>query len=189
MIKRYNEFILEYNIKDDPRLNNQVAIGDLIIPTHKDLMDIVNSDKAYNVRQIYGERAGGHTGAFLDRLDELYYHGGKVYRVVFLDNLDNLRTDNPGKNWTLFKDGIKGYIWNLHGEYEAGFMETGFGDIPFEQLQFAILTGRIEPKSFDPVRTFNQFLEFPEENEIRLTDQSMVKVIDVEEKTWDELIK
>ena len=47
------------------------------------------------------EDAEDEVNYYVNLLTDLYNNGGQIYRLVFLDNPDDLREDDLGKHWIM----------------------------------------------------------------------------------------
>jgi hypothetical protein len=93
---------------------------------------------------------------YFNNLEDLYKNGGKVFRLVFLNDIDDLDSENLGNHWTGDPSNLSRFS-DMLGENE---LRTG--DNPF------IIEATINPKEIDIKSSINQFLELPYECEINL---------------------
>jgi len=127
------------------------------------LLDIFNSFLSY-----YGDydkalyEMYDHIGVFIQK----YEKGGYIYRLIYVDSVDDINLDDMGKHWA-----VDDYIVNdLH---DSGWKENfGKGEHGF------VITLEVEPKniSIDNVDIEGN----PEEKEVNVIDFDKTKLISVD---------
>jgi len=161
---------------------NYYNIGNLKFKTYNDFKRNIES-KSYTIQQLYPIRYMGYAASFLEHIDELWHTGGEIYRILIVDNINNVNIKSLGHYWTVSKTNINNYIDNIKGDYEEGFLATDEypWDSPLDEMCIVLVTAKTPPKNFNPNRVWGQFLEFPEEQEVYIEDPSLLSVVNVVE--------
>ena len=137
-LKRFNE-----------NFNNEIDKEEIINKVKFEFNDIEDAEDEVNY--------------YIDSLIDLYNNGGKIYRLVFLDNIEDLRKDDLGKHWVIDP--------GVFSRFEEGLVGTAEGETPY------LITANIEPKQIDIEESISSFIALPLENEINLkynpTDYSL----------------
>lgn len=128
-LKRFNE-----------NFNNQINKEEIINKVKFEFNDLEDAEDEVNY--------------YVDLLTDLYNNGGQIYRLVFLDNPDDLRDDDLGKHW-IMDTGVL-------DRFQEGLLGTAEGETPY------LITANIEPKQIDIEESLNSFIALPLENEINL---------------------
>ena len=137
-LKRFNE-----------KFNNQINKEEIINKVKFEFNDLEDAEDEVNY--------------YVDLLTDLYNNGGEIYRLVFLDNPDDLREDDLGKHWLMDTAVLD--------RFQEGLLGTAKGETPY------LITANIEPKQIDIEESLSSFIALPLENEINLkynpTDYSL----------------
>ena len=139
MITKFNNFINE-------SINKLISEKD-----YKEyLLKLINN---------YGnkKRAKESLDDYLYDINNLQSNGGTLYRLVFLENIKDLRTDDLGEYWTVYKDDISRYYHNI--------------EVEDEDVKPYLITGEFEKDSIDIESSIGQFVELPDEYEINIKKQ------------------
>lgn len=107
---------------------------------------------------VFGDKETGKYEAdwYIDTLEDLYSKGGKVYRMLFLENINDLDKDNLGVSWTLDEGCFSRIYGNIVGEHND---EEAY-----------IITALVPPKFVNISQSIECFMELPQESEVNLKD-------------------
>lgn len=94
---------------------------------------------------------------YLEDISNLQINGGTLYRLVFLNNIKDLRTDDLGEYWTVYKEDISRFYHNIYVEDE--------------DMKPYLITANFEPNSIDVNMSLLQFSDIPDEYEVNITKQ------------------
>lgn len=94
---------------------------------------------------------------YLEDISNLQINGGTLYRLVFLNNIKDLRTDDLGEYWTVYKEDISRFYHNIYVEDE--------------HMKPYLITANFEPNSIDVNMSLLQFSDIPDEYEVNITKQ------------------
>lgn len=94
---------------------------------------------------------------YLEDVSNLQINGGTLYRLVFLNNIKDLRTDDLGEYWTVYKEDISRFYYNIYVEDE--------------DMKPYLITANFEPNSIDVNMSLLQFSDIPDEYEVNITKQ------------------
>lgn len=94
---------------------------------------------------------------YLEEIGNLQVNGGKLYRLVFLKQINHLRKKDLGDHWTIYKDDISRFYHNIYVEDE--------GMKPY------LITANFEPNSIDVNMSILNFSDLPDEYEVNITKQ------------------
>lgn len=90
---------------------------------------------------------------YIDVLEDLFYKGGEIYRIVFLEKEEDLNADGLGTSWTVDEGCFSRIYQNIIGE---------------NQGQAYMITAKIPPKFVDVDNSIACFMILPQEAEVNL---------------------
>jgi len=129
-------------------------------PKKKRVLESLNFDQ-YLIKLVhnYGnnKRAQEALDDYKETLKTLQKEGGTLYRVVFLKNIEDLKKDKLGEHWTIYKDDISRFFENIRVEDDDLF--------PY------LITGKFAPKSIAIEKSWETFVEIPDEMEVSIKKQ------------------
>lgn len=100
-----------------------------------------------------------------------------IYRLIKLNDIANLDTNNIGKHWSFEKEGVGAF-----GEQHPNRQEMTTGK-PY------ILTGVVNPQDIDWIYSFHSFIYYGEDQwECSLEQNATVKIIEINDKKLDKPI-
>jgi hypothetical protein len=88
----------------------------------------------------------------------------EIYRLIRLDNINQLELDNIGEYWSFEETGV--------GDYGSGRRE-------FKGNKKFVLTGLVEPSNIDWEHGFYSFLFYPDQDECALKAGTNVKITEI----------
>jgi hypothetical protein len=100
------------------------------------------------------ERAEEELKWYKGSIDHLQKNGGEIYRLIFLENLENLDDDNLGEHWTIEFSQLSNFYESLKTE-----------GLPY------LITGYLKPGQIDEYSSITTFMDLPHELEINLKSQ------------------
>ena len=90
---------------------------------------------------------------YTETIDKLYQNGGNVYRLVFLQDMSDLNTDDLGEHWCVELNQLSNFYDSL---------EDNDG-LPY------LITGHLEAGQVDNDQSYVSYEELPHELEVNLT--------------------
>ncbi len=91
---------------------------------------------------------------YKEDIEEIQKNGGELYRIVFLKDKSELEDDKLGEHWTLYKDDISRFFYNIKVENDEVF--------PY------LITGKFSPNSIEEESSWETFIQIPDEQEVNI---------------------
>ena len=154
MIVKFNNFIKE---SIDEFINKMVSQDDY---------DEALSDLTDNYGDI--NTAKERLDWYLQDIGNIQINICTLYRLVFLKNLNELRNNDLGEYWTVYKDDISRYYHNIYVEDE--------------NMKPYLIIGKFEPNSIDIKSSLLQFSQIPDEYEVNIIKQPIDYKIELYKK-------
>ena len=154
MILKFNNFIKE---SVDEFINKMISQDDY---------DVTLSYLTDNYNDI--NTAKDRLDQYLEDIGNIQINGGILYRLVFLKNLGQLRKNDLGEYWTVYKDDISRYYHNIYVEDE--------------DMKPYLIIGKFESNSIDIKSSLSQFSQLPDEYEVNITKQPIDYKIELYKK-------
>lgn len=163
IIKKLNEYMDKYNRMKDDFIKSLRTFDDLTDDKIRECIDYFGYEGYNDVDEAYED--------LVEKVDEWKKLPDtiKLYRIIGVENEDDINLDELGEHWVLYK-------WMLDGD-----LLGSIGDDLWEDTYEPYVVEALVPKSeIDVKQTIIQNLSFPNENEINLKDKGKgAKVIKI----------
>lgn len=134
----------------------------------------------------YDEDANDVATYYYDTVEDIDDNGGDVYRLMFLNDIEDLRVNNLGESWSIDKNHFSEFAHKLHRNF---VLDTDDKDEQLKRMSMTpyLITATLDPNKIDWEKSIDIFsYMYYYEYEVILNSNPTDIDYDEYERTWSD---